>query len=305
MRVLVTGASGFIGSALMPALRDAGHEAIAFVRSPTTDNVEWHPDSFRPKESAIEFFASMDAVVNLAGENIAGGRWTAERKQRIRISRGPRTEILAATIAALPPRPQPRVMVSASAVGIYGDTGDKVVTEAQPPGSGFLAEVGREWEDATRRAQDAGVRVVLLRMGMVLGSQGGALAKMLPPFRMGVGGRLGDGKQWMSWIALDDLVALILFALREDSLHGPVNAVAPNPITNADFTRALGEVLHRPSLFPVPAFVVRTVFGEMGRELLLASNRSVPQAALAAGFEFRYPEIRSALEHALNRSRSQ
>jgi uncharacterized protein (TIGR01777 family) len=296
MKVLVTGASGFIGSALLRALREAGHEPVALVRRtprPGAAEIQWDPagaiDSSR--------FSGADAVVHLAGESVAAGRWNEERKARILNSRVQGTQTVAATMARATPRP--RVLVSASANGIYGDTADKIVTEAEPPGSTFLAEVGRQWESATRAASEAGIRVVMLRIGMVLSGTGGALPRMLTPFRLGVGGRLGDGRQWMSWITLDDLIALILHALVKEAVRGPLNAVAPNPVTNAEFTRALGAVLRRPTPFPVPAFVVRTVFGELGQELLLASNRAVPQAALASGFQFRYPEIRGALEHAL------
>jgi hypothetical protein len=298
MNVFVTGASGFIGSALMRALREAGHQAVAMVRRaprPGTAEVQWDPAG--PIDGGK--FGGADAVVHLAGESVAAGRWNAERKARILNSRVQGTQTVAASMARAKPRP--RVLVCASANGIYGDTGDQVVTEAEPPGSSFLAEVGRQWERATHAAEDAGVRVVNLRLGMVLSGDGGALPKMLPPFRMGVGGRLGNGRQWMSWITLDDVVALILYALTNESLRGPVNAVAPNPVTNADFTRALGAVLHRPAVFPVPAFAVRVAFGQLADELLLASNRAVPQAALASGFTFRYPEIKGALEHVLKR----
>ena len=298
MKVLVTGASGFIGSALMRALRDAGHESVALVRRapcPGAAEIQWDP------AGAIDGtkFSGADAVVHLAGESVAG-RWNEQRKARILNSRVQGTQTIAASMARATPRP--RVLVSASANGIYGDTADRIVTEAQPPGSTFLAEVGRQWENATRAASEAGIRVVMLRIGLVLSAEGGALPRMLSPFRMGVGGQLGNGRQWLSWIALEDLIALILHALANESMRGPVNAVAPNPVTNGEFTRALGEVLRRPTLFPVPAFVVRTVFGEMGQELLLASNRALPQVALASGFKFRYREIKGALEHVLNGS---
>jgi hypothetical protein len=296
MKVLVTGASGFIGTALVSALRQSGHEAIALVRRPPRPGaaeIQWDPGG------AIDGtkFSGADAVVHLAGESVASGRWNEQRKARILNSRVQGTQTIAASIARANPRP--RVLVTASANGIYGDTGDKVVTEAEPAGTTFLAEVGRQWEQATRAASDAGIRTVMLRIGIVLSAQGGALARMLPPFRVGVGGRIGDGRQWMAWITVDDLIALFLHALKTESVRGAVNAVAPNPVTNADFTRALGAVLKRPTLFPVPAYVVRTVFGQMGEELLLSSNRAVPKAALASGFQFRYPEIRGALEHVL------
>lgn len=298
VRVLVTGASGLLGSALMPALRNAGHEAVALVRrAPRAGaaEIQWDPGG------AIDGsrFSEADAVVHLAGENVGAGRWSEQRKALILNSRVQGTQTIAASMARA--NPKPRVLVSASANGIYGETGDKVVAESDPPGSTFLSEVGRQWEQATRAASEAGIRTVMLRTGMVLSATGGALPRMLPPFRMGAGGRIGDGRQWMSWIALDDVVALILFALTNESLRGPLNAVAPNPVTNAEFTRVLGAVLHRPTLFPVPAFVVRTVFGQMGEELLLASNRAVPRAALAGGFQFRYPELRGALQHVLGK----
>jgi hypothetical protein len=278
------------------ALRQSGHEAIALVRRtprPGAAEIQWDPGG------AIDGtkLSGADAVVHLAGESVASGRWNEQRKARILNSRVQGTQTIAASIARANPRP--RVLVTASANGIYGDTGDKVVTEAEPAGTTFLAEVGRQWEQATRAASDAGIRTVMLRIGIVLSAQGGALARMLPPFRVGVGGRIGDGRQWMAWITVDDLIALFLHALKTESVRGAVNAVAPNPVTNADFTRALGAVLKRPTLFPVPAYVVRTVFGQMGEELLLSSNRAVPKAALASGFQFRYPEIRGALEHVL------
>ncbi|MGI9102906.1 MAG: TIGR01777 family oxidoreductase [Terriglobales bacterium] len=295
MRVLATGASGFIGSNLIRILREEGQETVALVRRAPQGphEIRWDPNG--APDGAL--FSSADGVVHLAGENVGGGRWTAARKARILNSRVQGTQTVAASMARA--NPKPRVLVCASANGIYGDTGDRIVTEAEPPGSSFLSEVGRQWESATRMAADAGIRVVNLRIGMVLSATGGALPRMLTPFRMGVGGRLGSGKQWMSWIALDDLLALMLHVLTKESVRGPVNAVAPNPVSNTEFTRALGAALHRPTIFPMPEFAVRTVFGQMGEELLLASNRAVPAAAQASGFQFRYPEIRGALEHVL------
>jgi uncharacterized protein (TIGR01777 family) len=289
VRVLITGASGLIGSALVSALRQAGHDAIPLVRRPAgSGERQWNPARADP-----DTFAGADAVVHLAGRNIAAGRWTAEAKDQIRTSRVPATANLAMAMAAAE---GPRILISASAVGFYGDRGDEVLMEQSPPGSGFLASVTRDWEAATAPAAAGGVRVVLLRTGVVLSAGGGALAKMLPPFRLGLGGRLGSGRQWMSWVALDDAVALIRYALESGSIRGPLNVVAPHPVTNAEFTRELGRVLHRPTMFPVPAFALRLLMGEMAQELLLGSQRVQPAAALAGGFVFRYPELRGALE---------
>ncbi len=289
MRVLVTGASGLIGSALVPALRAAGNEVVTLVRrSPRHfSERQWDPQS---ADSAT--YEGADAIVHLAGRNIAAGRWTAKAKNEIRASRVPVTEALAQGVAAA----GARVLVSASAVGYYGDRGAELLTESSPPGSGFLASVTRDWEAATAPAADAGLRVVLLRTGVVLSARGGALAKMLPAFRLGLGGRLGSGRQWMSWIALADAVALIQHVLLADSIRGPVNVVAPNPATNADFTRALGGALRRPTIFSAPAFALRWMLGEMAEELLLASQRVEPAAALASGFAFRCPDLTGALE---------
>ncbi|HSA92494.1 MAG TPA: TIGR01777 family oxidoreductase, partial [Terriglobales bacterium] len=233
-------------------------------------------------------------VLHLAGETITG-RWSAAKKQRILESRAQGTQTLATALAQC--QRKPRVLVSASAIGFYGDRGDEVLREESPSGSsGFLPEVARAWEEATRPAAEAGIRVVNLRIGVVLSPRGGALKQMLPPFKLGLGGRLGSGGQYMSWIALEDLLGVIQFALAHDSLRGAVNAVAPNPVTNAEFTRTLGQVLHRPTIFPVPAFVVRTLFGQMGEELLLASQRVEPAALLASGYRFSHAELRNALE---------
>ncbi|HEU5451798.1 MAG TPA: TIGR01777 family oxidoreductase [Terriglobales bacterium] len=295
MKVAVTGASGLIGSALVTHLRQQGHEVFRFVRRPAgaADERPWNPSA--PPDSAT--FDGMEGVVHLAGRNIAAARWSAAQKEEILASRVGGTRSLAESFA-LNGR-KPAVLVTASAIGIYGDRGDEMLTESSAPGTGFLADVVQQWEQATQAAARAGVRTVCLRFGVVLSAHGGALPRMLPPFRAGLGGRVGSGRQWMSWIDLHDAVSLIAFALQNPQLHGPVNAVAPNPVRNSEFTRALGEQLHRPTLFPLPAAVVKVLLGEMGRELLLASQRVQPVVAQAAGFRFTYPELRGALQHVL------
>jgi uncharacterized protein (TIGR01777 family) len=294
MRVLVTGASGLIGTALVQSLHRDGHEAIALVRrSPQgAGEVPWNPLFVN-----VPPFEGADAVVHLAGESIAGGRWTAERKKKIVESRLVGTQNLAESIANATRRPA--VLVSASAIGYYGDRGDEVLTESSSSGSGFLAQVARGWEAATEPAARAGVRVVAPRIGVVLAGQGGALPKMALPFRFGLGGRVGSGKQWMSWITLDDLVRLLVYAVTNELIRGPVNAVSPQSVTNAEFTRTLARVLHRPAIFPAPAFAVRLVLGEMADELLLASQRVEPKVAMESGFRFQYPQLETALGHAL------
>jgi uncharacterized protein (TIGR01777 family) len=298
MHILLTGSSGLIGSALAPALRAEGHRVTRLVRQmprAAEDRIFWDPAAGILDAPSLEGF---DAVVHLAGENIAGGRWTATRKARIRDSRVQGTKLLADRLAQI--KQPPAVFVSASAVGYYGDRGDEVLTEESAPGSNFLAGLCREWEAATEPAAQGGIRVVLLRTGVVLSAKGGALAKMLFPFRMGVGGVLGSGKQYLSWISIGDHVRVIIHALRNDSLRGPVNAVAPNPSTNAEFTKALGRALGRPTVLPMPAFAARLAFGEMADEALLASARVVPGKLLASRFVFRHPDIDSALRELLH-----
>ncbi|HXP46071.1 MAG TPA: TIGR01777 family oxidoreductase [Terriglobales bacterium] len=286
MQVLVSGSSGLVGSALVTAIEGAGHSVVRLVRrTPAANEIRLDPAKSLPE--------GFDAVVHLAGESIAG-RWTAAKKAAIRDSRVQGTSTLA-TALELTGRP-PKVMVCASAIGIYGDRGDEVLREESAPGSDFLSGVSQQWEAATEPATRAGIRVVSLRIGVVLSPRGGALGRMLTPFRMGAGGRIGSGNQWMSWITLDDIVGAILHALATESLRGPVNTVAPNPVSNARFTRTLGQVLHRPTIFPLPAFMVRLMFGEMGEALLLGSQRVDSGKLVASGFRFRHSELKPALE---------
>ncbi len=297
MKILVSGSHGLVGSALMDSLKGDGHELFALVRrAPRSDaEVEWRPER---GSLALARLEGMETVIHLAGESIASGRWTEEKKQRIRDSRVKGTTLLSEALANL--SHPPRAFLCASAIGFYGDRGDEILTEESAPGNDFLAEVCVEWEQATAPAAEKGIRVVNLRFGIILSADGGALAKMLPPFRMGAGGRVGSGKQYMSWIALDDVVAAIKLALANDVFHGPVNVVAPNPVTNAEFTKALGKALSRPTLFPVPEFAARLAFGEMADALLLSSQRVKPRRLEDAGYPFQYSDLERALRHVLN-----
>jgi uncharacterized protein len=296
--VLISGATGFIGSALVNALTAAGHSVRRLLRGERhrrPGDVLWDPAGGRLDGRAVE---GLDAVIHLAGEPIAQ-RWTGAAKRRIRESRVRGTDLLATTIASLT-RP-PRVLVSGSAMGIYGDRGDEVLDEMSPLGTGFLADVAREWEAATFPAARAGVRVVHIRTGLVLSPRGGALAKLLLPFRLGVGGRVGSGRQWVSWIALDDTVGAIRHAMATESLFGPVNLAAPNAVTNAELTATVARVLRRPAIIPVPARVMRLAFGEMGAATLLASQRMRPRRLAESGYVFRHPLLEGALRHELAR----
>jgi uncharacterized protein (TIGR01777 family) len=295
--VAVTGTSGLLGSALLPALRAAGWIPRALVRRAAgPGEVTWDPTAGTLDLPALE---GVDAAVHLAGESVAAGRWTPEAKRRIRDSRVLGTRLLAESLARL--RRPPRVLVSASAIGIYGDRGDTPLDESSALGADFLAGVGKEWEAAAGPASDAGIRVVQLRFGIVLAREGGALARMLTPFKLGVGGPLGSGRQWMSWIAIDDAVGSILTVLTNEAARGPVNAVAPEPVRNAEFAARLGAALHRPSVLPAPAFALRALFGELADGALLASQRVVPARLTALGYRFKYPTLPEALEAILGR----
>jgi uncharacterized protein (TIGR01777 family) len=295
MRVAVSGSTGLIGGALVERLRREGHTVARLVRSAkdaSAGDIAWDPDAGTLDPAALEGF---DAVVHLAGENV-GTRWTDEKKRRIRDSRINGTRLISESISRLARRP--RVLVQASATGIYGDRGDEALDESSAPGSGFLAEVCRDWEGASGHAESAGIRVVKLRFGVVLTAKGGALEKLMLPFRMGVGGRMGSGRQWMPWISLEDAVEVILRAIRDERLRGPVNAIAGS-VRNTEFTDALARALHRPALLPVPAFGIRALMGQMADEALLASQRAEPARLREIGHVFHHPTLDTALAAAL------
>lgn len=295
-RILLTGASGPIGRALRATFESNGSELLRLVRGPSSGpgEISWNPQAALASESVSGF----DAVIHLAGETIVG-RWTAAKKARILESRAVGTRHLAEALAQTSRRPW--VFISASAIGYYGNRGDEVLREDSPSGKDFLSEVCRQWEAAAQPAAHAGIRTVNLRIGVMLSAAGGALPKMLLPFRMGAGGRIGDGRQWWSWITLDDLVGAVHHIINTDLLQGPVNAVAPRPVTNAEFTRILGQVLHRPTIFPMPAFAARLAFGQMADELLLASQRVEPSKLVASGYPFQHSELKPALQSVLKK----
>ncbi|HEX5884609.1 MAG TPA: TIGR01777 family oxidoreductase [Pyrinomonadaceae bacterium] len=297
MRILITGSHGLVGEALIKSLTTDAHEIVRLVRRGRSgaSEIEWHPNQGRIDAEQLEGF---DVVVHLAGENIASGRWTEEKKRAIRESRVKGTSLLSESLARLS-RP-PSVFLSASAIGYYGDRGDEVLTEHSGPGDGFLPSVCIEWENATKPAIEKGIRTVNTRFGIILDRKEGALAKMLPPFQMGIGGKVGNGKQWMSWIALDDVVGGLKFLMTETPVNGPVNFVAPNAVTNAEFTKVLGRVLSRPTFFPVPAFGARLAFGEMADALLLSSQKVKPGVLQEKGFSYKWPMLEPVLKHLLN-----
>lgn len=297
MNILVTGSSGLVGSALVPFFASRGHQVTRLLRSPAPTAEKalvWDPARNLLDAGSLE---GMDAVIHLAGENIAAGRWTPEKKARIMDSRVQGTRLLTRSLARLS-RP-PRILVCASAIGYYGDRGEETLQEEHGPGAGFLSEVCARWEEAAAPVALPGIRVVHLRFGVILSTAGGALARMLVPFRLGLGGLLGNGKQYMSWITLDDAVGVIFRSLITKTLAGPVNAVAPYPVTNLEFTRTLGRVLGRPTPVPMPAFAAQLVFGEMADELLLSSTRVEPIRLIATGYHFQHPELEGALRHIL------
>lgn len=299
MKILISGSHGLVGSALIKLLTTNGHEVVRLVRNERAfgaPEVSWDPEKGTIDKEHLE---GLDAVVHLAGENISEGRWTGEKKRAIRESRVKGTTLLSETLATL--KKPPAVLLSASAIGYYGDRGDELLTETSSPGNDFLAQVCQAWENATKPASEKGIRTVLARFGIILDANGGALAKMLTPFQMGIGGRIGSGKQWMSWIALDDVVGAIQFMLRDNFVNGPVNFVAPHPVTNAEFTKTLGSVLSRPTFLPVPAFGARLAFGEMADALLLAGQRVVPEVLQARGFAHSWPRLEPTLKHLLHR----
>lgn len=299
MKVLISGSSGLVGSALCQRLEaEPDCEIVRLVRKQSPDtqqtSVVWNPAEGQLEPQA---FDGVDVVVHLGGVNIAGKRWSPEVKQKIFNSRFQSTSLLASQLATL--EQKPTVFLCASAVGFYGDRGEERLDESSPRGEGFLADVCQAWEQATLPAQDAGIRVVNMRFGMILDRKGGALGQMLTPFKMGVGGRLGSGKQYWSWIALPDVINALQFCLNLSELAGPVNFVAPDEVTNLEFTKTLGKVLSRPTCLPVPAWGVKTAFGEMGQELMLTSARVVPKKLNEAGFQFQYPQLEDAFRSVL------
>lgn len=301
MKILITGSSGLVGTALVSALARAGHTVCRLVRPQSAAGegpkegfgVAWNPATEELGGAGV----GADAVVNLAGASIAGGRWTAERKALLRSSRIGTTHALVGALAKTNARPS--VLVSASAIGIYGDRGDETLTEESKPGTDFLADLAKEWEAEALKAEALGIRVVLARFGIILAPDGGALPKMLTPFKLGVGGRLGSGKQWMSWVTLEDVVAILRFAIENATVRGAINIVSAQPLRNSEFTKVLAKAVHRPALFPAPAFALRLALGEMANALLLSSQRVLPQASEKLGYRFLHPDLTSALSSVL------
>jgi uncharacterized protein (TIGR01777 family) len=297
MKILISGASGLVGTHLIPTLKAKGHEIYKLVRKTTqsSDEIQWDAEKGFSKSGQAKL-ENFDAVIHLAGDNVASENWSDEKKRRIKDSRVVGTKTLVNAFKET--KNPPRIFVAASAVGFYGDRKDEVLTEDSSEGEGFLTEVCTAWEDEIEKAETF-ARVVILRIGIVLAENGGALEKMLTPFKLGIGGHIGSGKQWMSWISLDDLIKVIHFALRNEYLSGVVNAVAPNPVTNKEFTKTLGKVLHRPTVLLIPAFAIKLMFGEMGKTLLLEGTRVLPKKLEDAGFEFQFSNLEEAMKYVL------
>jgi uncharacterized protein (TIGR01777 family) len=303
MKILVTGSTGLVGTALVGQLKQAGHTVCRLVRPNTNPeairgtegfDVKWDPATGELGAAGV----GADAVVNLAGASIAEGRWTAERKKVLRVSRVNTTKALVNALAKMAARP--RALVSASAIGYYGDRKEEVINEESQPGSDFLSEIAKEWESEAEKAEVLGIRVVCARFGVILAKEGGALSQMARPFRFGVGGRIGSGQQWMSWVTLEEVVAILRFVLENGAARGPVNVVSPQPVRNAEFTKALASALHRPALFPAPAFALRLLLGEMADALLLSSQRVVPAQLDKLGYKFIHPDLGTALNSMLS-----
>jgi hypothetical protein len=297
MKILISGSSGLVGTATSAGLHADGHNVVHLVRPGKTakaGDVQWDPMRATVDVAGLE---GVDVVIHLSGAGIADGRWTEERKQILRSSRIDTTRVLVDSLSRL--KQKPRVLIVASAIGYYGSRGDEILTESSAIGTDFLALLCRDWEAEASRAAAMGIRTVMLRFGVVLSGKGGALPKMLTPFKLGVGGRLGSGQQWMSWIAVEDVLGIIRYAIANEQVSGPVNVVAPNPVRNEEFTRLLAAMLHRPAIFPAPAFLLRLAMGEMADAVLLSSDRVKPDQMLAAGYKFRFEILEPALRAAV------